>query len=139
MKWFSIARISVMLTLVTGIYLHLSRLIFGIDLTLEKLVTTTFDSVFAFVLIFATVAIFLARKSVLIRNGLDGFLFYFTLVYFAISVPIHARTWFIPDNPQMLRVFPEWYSAFFLVLSGLLVIGWWNLRAKPVVAPPAMS
>jgi hypothetical protein len=129
-NWFSASRVSVLITLVTGIYLHLSRLIFGIDLTLEKLVTTAFDSVFAFVLIFATLAIFRARKEVLFRNGLDRFLFYFTLIYFSISVPVHVRTWFVPDNPQTLRLFPEWYSIFFLFLTGSMIIGWWNLRAK---------
>lgn len=67
MKWFSIARICVLLILVTGVYMHLSRLIFGIDLTLEKLVTTAFDSAFALVLIFAIFAIFMARKEVGIR------------------------------------------------------------------------
>jgi hypothetical protein len=80
MKWFSIARICVMLTLVTRLYLHLSRLIFGIDLTLEKLVTTAFDSAFSFVLIFTTFAVFMARKDVLIHKALDRFLFYFTLI-----------------------------------------------------------
>jgi hypothetical protein len=135
MKWFSMARIGVMLTLVTGIYLHLSRLVFGIDLTLEKLVTTAFDSAFAFVLIFTTIVIFMARKEVLFRNRVDRFLFFFTLVYFAISVPVHVRTWFVPDNPQMLRIFPEWYSLFFLLMTSLLIIGWWNLRAKPTAAP----
>ncbi|MCG8351563.1 MAG: hypothetical protein MI924_27670 [Chloroflexales bacterium] len=131
MNWFSVARISVMLTLVTGIYLHLSRLIFGIELTLERLITTTFDSVFAFVLTFTAIALFMARKNVLIRNGVERVLFYFTLVYFSLSVLLHARTWFVPDNPQMLRVFPEWYSLFFLLMTSLLIIGWWNLRAKP--------
>jgi hypothetical protein len=130
MNWFSAARVSVLVTLVTGIYLHLSRLIFGIDLTLEKLVTTAFDSVFAFVLIFATLAIFNARKEVSFRNSLDRVLFYFTLVYFSISVPVHVRTWFVPDNPQMLRLFPEWYSIFFLFLTGFMIIGWWNLQAR---------
>jgi hypothetical protein len=129
-NWFSTARVSVLITLVTGIYLHLSRLIFGIDLTLEKLVTTAFDSVFALVLIFAVMAIFRARKQVLFRNRLERFLFYFTLIYFSISVPIHVRTWFVPNNPQTLRLFPEWYSVFFLFLTGSMIIGWWNLRAK---------
>lgn len=131
MKWFSAARVSVLITLIIGIYLHLSRLIFGIDLTLEKLVTATFDSVFALVIIFAVLAIFMARKEVMFRHGLDRFLFYFTMVYFAISVPIHVRTWFVPDNPEMLRLFPEWYSVFFLFLTGSMIIGWWNLHAKP--------
>ena len=135
MKWFSIARICVLLTLVIGIYLHLSRLIFGIDLTLEKLVTTALDSAFSFVLIFATLAIFMARTELLIRNGVDRFLFYFTLIYFAISVPVHVRTWFVPENPQILRIFPAWYSLFFLVMTSLLIIGWWNLQAKSSVSP----
>lgn len=134
MNWFSIARICVLLTLVIGIYLHLSRLIFGIDLTLEKLVTTAFDSAFSFVLIFATLAIFLARNEVQIHNGLDRIVFYFTLIYFAISVPIHVRTWFVPDNPQLLRLFPAWYSLFFLVLTSLLIIGWWTLQAKSSIS-----
>ena len=135
MTWFSAARVSVMLVLVTGMYLHLSRLLFGIDLTLERLVTTAFDSVFAVVLIFVTVAIFMARKEVAPRNRIERFLFFFTLVYMGISVPIHVRTWFVPDNPEMLRLFPAWYSALFLCYTSLMLFGWWNLRAKP--APTA--
>jgi hypothetical protein len=131
MKWFPVARISVIATLVTGIYLHLSRLVFGIDLTLEHLVTAAFDSVFALVIIFATIAIFMARKETDFRSGLQRFVFYFTLVYFAISIPIHARTWFVPENIQSLKMFPAWYSVVFLTYSTLMVLGWWNLRAKP--------
>jgi hypothetical protein len=52
-----------------------------------------------------------------------------------ISVPIHVRAWFVPDNPQMLRLFPAWYSALFLCYTMLMLIGWWNLRATP--APTA--
>ncbi|NOK62923.1 MAG: hypothetical protein GFH27_549293n320 [Chloroflexi bacterium AL-W] len=131
MNWFSLARISVMLTLVIGIYLHLSRLIFGIELTHERLLTTTFDSVFAFVILFPSIALFMARNKVLIRNTVERVLFYFTLIYFSLSVVLHARTWFVPDNPQMLQVFPEWYSLFSLLLTSLLITGWWNLRPKP--------
>jgi hypothetical protein len=131
MTWFPIARVSVMIVLVTGMYLHLSRLLFGIDLTLERLVTTAFDSVLAVVLIFVTVAIFMARREVAPRNRIERFLFFFTLVYMGISVPIHVRTWFVPDNPEMLRLFPAWYSAPFLCYTSLMLIGWWNLRAKP--------
>jgi hypothetical protein len=111
-------------------YLHLSRLVFGTDLTLEHLVTTAFDSVFAVVLIFVTVAIFMARAEVAPRNRLQRFLFYFTLVYMGISVPIHIRTWFVPDNPESLRFFPPWYSVVFLCYTSLMLIGWWSLRAK---------
>lgn len=53
MTRFPRARVSVMIVLLTGIHLHLSRLVFGIDLTLDRLITTTFDSAFATVLIFA--------------------------------------------------------------------------------------
>lgn len=132
MNWFSIARISVLFTLIIGIYLHLSRLIFGIELTHERLITTTFDSIFAFVILFTSIALFMARNKVLIRNMVERVLFYFTLAYFSLSVLLHARTWFVPDNPQMLQVFPEWYSLFFLLLTSVLITGWWNLRAKPL-------
>jgi hypothetical protein len=84
-----------------------------------------------------TKAIFTARREVLLRKAVDRVLFYFTLVYMAISVPIHVRTWFVPDNPQMLRVFPEWSSLFFLAMTGLLIFGWWNLRARPTATPTA--
>jgi cytochrome bd-type quinol oxidase subunit 2 len=132
MKWFPIARVGVIFTFITGIYLHLSRLVFGIDLTLERLVTTAFDSIFAVVLIFVTWSIFAAREEVELPGRLQKALYYFTLVYMAISVPVHVRTWFVPDNPQALRMFPEWYSAFFLCFTSVLIAGWWKLRAKPL-------
>ena len=134
MKWFSLARMGVAITLVTGIFMHLSRLVFGIDLTLQNLITPGFDSAFAVVLLLATFAVFMARKEVLIRNGLDKFLFYFTLVYFTLSIPLHVRSWFVPENTQMLRIFPAWYSLFFLVMTGLMLIGWSNLRPKPAAS-----
>ena len=131
MMWFPIARVSVMIVLITGMYLHLSRLVFGMELTLERLVTTTFDSVLAVAIIFATIAVFMARREVAPRNRLEGFLVWFTLVYFGISIPIHVRTWFVPDNPEMLRSFPAWYSVLFLCYTSLMLIGWRNLRARP--------
>lgn len=139
MKWFTVARIGVLVTLVTGIYMHLSRLVFGIDLTLQHLVTNRFDSAFAVVLILATLAVFMARHAVFIGNGLDKFLFYFTLVYFAVSVPIHVRSWFVPENTQMLRIFPAWYSVFFLMMTGLMLLGWSKLREKPAATMPMTS
>ena len=127
----SMARVSVMIVLLTGIHLHLSRLVFGIDLTLDRLATTTFDSAFATVVIFATAAIYMARNEVAPRNRVERFLFWFTLAYMAISVPVHVRTWFVADNPETLRLFPAWYSVLFLCFTSLMLIGWWNLPAKP--------
>lgn len=126
------AQVSVMIVLLTGIHLHLSRLVFGIDLTLDRLVTTTFDSAFATVFILATAAIFMARDEVAPRNRVERFLFWFTLAYMAVSVPVHVRAWFVPDNPETLRLFPVWYSVLFLCFTSLMLIGWWNRPAKPV-------
>lgn len=136
MTWFAIARLCVSVTLITGIYMHLYRLIFGMDQTLDKVITASFDSIFAVVLIISVVAIFNARKNVLLHNTKERILFYFTLIYFAVSVPLHVRTWFVPDNTQMLRFFPEWYSVFFLFLSSLLFIGWWKLKSMPSPSRP---
>jgi hypothetical protein len=130
MRWFPVARVGVLIVLVTGMYLHLSRLLFGIDLTLERLVTTEFDSAFAVALIVVTAAIVMARNEVTPRNRLERFLFSFTLIYMGISIPVHVRTWFVPDNPEILRWFPAWYSVLFLCYTALMAIGWWNLRGQ---------
>jgi hypothetical protein len=37
----------------------------------------------------------------------------------------------VPDNPEMLRSFPAWYSVLFLCYTFLMLIGWRNLRARP--------
>lgn len=52
------------------------------------------------------------------------------LTYVSLSVLLHARTWFVPDNPDMLAVFPGWYSLVFLGLAGALIAAWSRLRSK---------
>ena len=128
--WFPIARVCVIAILVTGMYIHLSRLVFGIELTHERLITTTFDSVFAGVLLVVSVVLFLARRHVDLSRRRHAVLFYGTLTYMSLSVILHARTWFVPDNPDTLALFPWWYSLVFWALAAALIVAWSRLRSK---------
>ena len=134
-RW-TAARASVLLILTFGMYLHLSRLVFGTDAVQDRLLTPAVDSVFAGVLVATTVAVVAARRRVRLRGRLDAVLFYGTLAYVAASVPLHARTWFVPENVDVFRRFPWWYSLLFLGVSAVLVIGWTRLRGHPAPARP---
>jgi|GEM_PF-2961863 len=131
-KWFSIARFCVSLTLLTGAYIHLTRLIFGIDLVLTHVVTPTFDSLFAIPMAFAAYAVIAARREYAFRNGFEKGVVIFTGCYFIASLPIHISTWFT-HSTELLRMFPAWYSVFFLAFTTFLQLVWLNLKSKATV------
>jgi len=115
--------------LITGQYIHLSRLIFGIDLVLKYLVTPTFDMIFMWPMLYGVVASLLAWKQVMHRSTRHKVIWRVIVGYFTLSVPIHASTYFT-HSTQLLRIFPAWYSAIFLVMSSVMILFIWHLQLK---------
>lgn len=129
MRYFSFARFCVLLTLIIGAYFHLSNLVFGTDLLLERLMTPLADSIFAIPMLLGGVLVILARKEIHYRNKFEKFVVYFTAIYFLASTPLHVQT-FISQSTDYVRIFPVWYSAVFLAYTGVIQWVWWHLEAE---------
>lgn len=106
--------------LLTGIYLHTSRLVFGPQLVLEHLLTSTFDIVFAIPMTLAMVLLWAGLRQVAFAGKLAKGIYIFIAIYFTISVPLHVRT-MLAGNVEQFQAFPGWYSLLILpVLVAML-------------------
>lgn len=128
-KWFLTARVSVMLTLLIGAVMHLTRLLFGTDWFIGYIYTPLIDSLFALPMILSSVAIVAARSGYVFRNRFEKIVVIWTGIYMTASIPIHVQTWFT-HNTDYARLFPIWFSAVFLVYTTAMQVIWWNLKPQ---------
>jgi len=97
-------------TLVMGIYLHVSRWVFGNDLLMQYLLTPTFDKVHAIPMTYAAISGAAGWTHLRFRSRGHRIVSMVILGFIAISVPLHVATYF---GASMARfsVFPIWYSV----------------------------
>lgn len=106
--------------LLTGIYLHLSRLVFGPQLVLEHLLTPVFDAIFALPMTFAMCLLWFSLLQVEFASRWKRVVYIIIAMYFTISVPLHVRT-MLAGNVNQFKAFPGWYSLLILpVLAAML-------------------
>lgn len=122
-----LAKPAVLVTLVIGMYLHLTRLFIGTELLIKYIYTATFDAVFAIPMLLGVISFLPVWKYIRFRNRFEKFIVALTGVYFLASVPLHIQTW-ITQNTDYILVFPLWFSLVFLTYSSVLLITWWRLR-----------
>lgn len=118
------------ITFVMGIYLHVSRWVFGNELLMQYLLTPTFDKVHAIPMTYAAIAGLAGWKHLRFRSHAHRIVSMVILGFIAISVPLHVATYF---GASMARfsVFPIWYS----VLEGAALYPFfltavWRLRSE---------
>jgi len=117
-------------TLIIGLYLHLVRLQIADDAyLLAHVVTPTVDKVFAVVMTYAAVAGWLSRRYVVYTGTRQKVILTVILAYITASLPIHYST-YVTNSTQLLRVFPLWYSALFMVMVGAMLVFVWRLRIQ---------
>ena len=96
-------------TLIFGIYLHVSRLVFGDELLLRYLLKPVVDEALAIPMTYAAIAGFAGWKQLRFRSRAHKNLSMFILGFIVISVPIHMSTYFGAPMTR-LTAFPMWYS-----------------------------
>jgi hypothetical protein len=129
MRWFQIARSSVILTLTIGAYLHLNNIIFGTDLLIEHLFTPFFDLLFAVPMLIGGIAVLASWKQIRFRNKFEKGIVVWTAFYFLASLPLHIQSW-LTQSTDYIRFFPIWYSGVFLAYTAVMQWVWWHLEAK---------
>ena len=118
-----------LLTLITGIYLHVTTLFIGVPRMTRYIVTPAFDMVFALPITYAAIMLWVNWRRVDHPATWHKWMYGAIALYFTISIPFHVRTYITGDTDVLLK-FPTWYSAALLpFLFGLLAFAW-KLRLK---------
>lgn len=118
-------RYAAMLTLVMGISLHVVSLLIGRERFLQFVLTPEVDILLAIPMTYAGITGWLAWKRVVHRSRLHRIVYGFLVIYFSISIPVHAQTIVTGRTDRIIRLFPEGYSLAILpVLLALLIFVW---------------
>ncbi len=122
-----LTRPAVLITLVIGMYLHVTRLFIGTEMLIKYIYTATFDAMFAIPMLVGVLSFLPAWKHFVFRNKFEKVVVAITGVYFLISMPLHVQTWYT-QNTDYILVFPMWFSLVFLTYSSVLMLVWWRLK-----------
>lgn len=121
-------RWTVIFTLITGIVLHSTRLIVGVN-AFQELFTPLLDAIFTIPIVIGIIGIIATWKYFEFRGWLEKGVVIFTLFYFVVSMPLHFQTWFT-GNVDYIANFPYSYSFIFIAYSSVLIFVWARLKVK---------
>jgi hypothetical protein len=123
-------REAAMLTITMGLCLHLYRVIFGDQRTLQ-LVTPTTDKVLLVPMTYAAVTGILLWHRVTFANTPHRIFFTISLVYIAASVPLHVYFGAIRGDVHFyLEFFPIWFSYLLFPFYAALLIMFGRLHYR---------
>ena len=122
-----------LLTLATGAVLHGSSLPLGREAFVQTLFTPTFDAIFAVPMTAAGILGWLLFRRAVFHAMWERIVYVAMLLYFTLSIFIHARTLFTWDTSYVLG-FPSWYSLPIFVLFGALTVFTIRQRFTPTRA-----
>jgi hypothetical protein len=94
---------------VFGIYLHVSRLVFGDELLLQHLLKPVVDEILAISITYAAIAGLAGWKQLRFRSRAHRIVSMVILGFIIVSVPIHIATFF-GASMSRYTAFPMWYS-----------------------------
>jgi hypothetical protein len=124
------ARQVAIVTILVGIYMHITRLFLGDDLVLRYVFTPLFDQVLTLPMIYAGVAGLLTWNRIQFRSTAHTIAYGLAWFYIAGSVPMHIWYAYLNHTTEYLRAFPMWFTVvLFPVYTGIIVL-MWRLRYK---------
>jgi hypothetical protein len=123
------SKIATIITLIAGMYLHVTSLFIGRDLLKQYILTPQFDILLAIPMTYAGILGWLSWKKVVFDNSWKKFFYGFIMTYFTISIPIHVQT-YLTQSTDYIDAFPSWYSYIILVLMTSMLLFIWNIRYK---------
>jgi hypothetical protein len=111
-------REAAMLTISLGVLLHLYRVIFGDDLTMQYVMTPATDKILLVPMTYAGITgiLLLAQHRVRFANKRHRALFTGSVIYIAGSVPLHIYCSYIIWDTTLMTWFPMWFSYFLLIV-----------------------
>ena len=118
-------------TLAMGLCLHVYRVIFGDELTLQYVLTPITDKVLLVPMTYSAVTGILLWRRVEFANIAHRMFFTWSLVYIAGSVPMHFYFGVIKGDVDFyLDFFPMWFSYLLLPFYAALLTMFWRLRYR---------
>lgn len=115
-------------TLVFGIYLHLTRLVFGDELLLRYLLTPTVDRIFSIPMTYAAITGLVGWRRLVFRGRAHRIASIVVLGIFVLSVPLHILSYF-GNSMARFAAFPMWYSfAEAAVLYPAFIVALWRIQ-----------
>jgi hypothetical protein len=110
-------REAAMLTILIGFGMHLYRVIFGDDLTLQYIVTPTSDVLLMIPMTYAAVAGIMSYRRMVFANRPHRIVLTASLAYITISVPLHLYVTFVlGDVSFYVHMAGYWFSYLLLCL-----------------------
>jgi hypothetical protein len=124
-------REAAMVTIAMGLCLHLYRVIFGDELTLQYVMTPTTDKVLLVPMTYAAITGIMLWRRVEFANTVHKIFFTWSLVYIGLSVPMHVYFAVIKGDVDFyLEFFPVWFSYLLFPFYAALLTMFWRLRYK---------
>ena len=121
------------LTISLGVLIHLLRVIFGDDITMQYVMTPTTDKILLVPMTYAGITgiMLLVKNRVKFVNKRHRALFTGSVVYIAGSVPLHIYCSYIIWDTSLMTWFPMWFSYFLLIVvyPAFLTL-FWKLQYK---------
>ena len=106
-----------MLTILIGFGMHLYRVIFGDDLTLQHVVTPTSDILLMIPMTYAAITGILSYRRMVFANRLHKIALTASLVYITASVPLHLYVAFMLQNVSFyVHMAGYWFSWMLICL-----------------------
>ncbi|MDT5017711.1 MAG: hypothetical protein QOD39_3871 [Mycobacterium sp.] len=104
-------REAAILTILTGFGMHLYRVIFGDDLTLQYVVTPMSDMLLMIPMTYAAITGILSYRRMVFVNCVHKIALTASLVYITMSVPLHFYVAFVlGDVSVYVHMFGYWFS-----------------------------
>src|ERR1700694_3529682 len=124
-------REAAMLTIAMGSCIHLYRVIFGDEVTLQHVMTPTPDKVLLVQMTYAAITGILLWRRVEFANTPHKAFFTWSLVYITLSVPLHVYFGVIRGNVDFyFDFFPAWFSYLLFPFYAALLTMFWRLRNR---------
>ena len=106
-----------MLTIVIGFGLHLYRVIFGDDMTLQHVVTQTTDTLLMIPMTYAAVTGILSYRRMVFANRVHRIALTAAIGYITVSVPLHIYvTLVMQDVSFYVHMAGYWFSYLLLIV-----------------------
>ncbi|MGA5462810.1 hypothetical protein [Mycobacterium sp. NPDC050041] len=124
-------REAAILTIGMGVVLHLFRVVFGDELTLQYVLTRTTDMALLVPMTCAAVTGVLVWRRVEFANRAHKAFFTWALVYIVLSVPLHVYVGAVRNDVGFyLAFFPVWFSYLLFPFYAAMLTMFWRLRVR---------
>jgi hypothetical protein len=132
--WGATFRISALVTLGTGVFLHASSLVIGREQFVATILTPLFDAIFAIPMTIAGLAAIWLYRRAIFPALWERLVYIFVAFYFTASFVLHLTTLVTWDTSYVLA-FPAWYPV--VALSLMVALSVFVLRQR--FTPPATA